>query len=184
MENFSPKWIKGFSHAYSVAGHMALAGMGTWAKENNLRGGIAYVIEAGDDGYDELSHMLSYAPRSADARDMYQWNSHAVVEKKAGSAFHAPDLLAWEWGKFLSETVIEPKREMRLSFAHLLNGRLKSHLLQHLYGEPLLRFFTRINALGVEQMQEDREAALMVQRTDVSAAVDASVRSERAAILE
>ena len=51
VERHSPTWIKGFGHAYSVAGHMAMAGLGAWAQRNDYRrGGIAYLIEAGDIG--------------------------------------------------------------------------------------------------------------------------------------
>ena len=64
VEHHGPTWIKGFGHAYSVAGHVALAAMGGWAKRHDYRGGIAYIIEAGDDGYDQLEHLLSYASKA------------------------------------------------------------------------------------------------------------------------
>jgi hypothetical protein len=51
VERHGPTWIKGFGHAYSIAGHMAMAGLGAWAKRNHYsRSGIAYLIEAGDEG--------------------------------------------------------------------------------------------------------------------------------------
>src|SRR5262249_25000057 len=115
LENFGPAYVKGFGHAYSVAGHMAMVGIGDWVKRNNYKGGIAYVIEAGDDGYDQLAHLLSYAPKTGAVVDMYQWRSHKTIGKTECSPFHAPDLFAWEWGKYWTETVVQRKRPIRRS---------------------------------------------------------------------
>jgi hypothetical protein len=150
---------------------MALAGLGAWAKRNNYGNRIAYLIEAGDDGYDQLDHLLSYASKSDSVAEMYQWRGHGTTPKSPNAPFHAPDTLAWEWGKFWIETHLEKKRLMRLSFVNLLNERLDRYTFQHLYGEPLLRFFSRINDLGVEQMQEDRAALASIETVDVAEAV-------------
>ena len=174
VKALGPTWIKGFGHAYSVAGHLALASMGLWAEENNYRGGIAYVIEAGDEGYDELNHLLSYAPKSSDARRLYQWAGHSVAPKTPAAPFHAPDLLAWEWGKFMIDTGIERKRPIRLSLVHLLEGRLDRYAFRHLSGEPLVRFFRQIHELGIEQLQEDRAAAVSVAPVDLHRSVTSS----------
>lgn len=174
VERFGPTWIKGFGHAYSIAGHMAMAGMGLWAKRHNYRGGISYVIEAGDDGYDQLDHLLSYASKSPEVADFYQWHGHSTTPKTPFSPFHAPDLLAWEWGKFMAETGVERKRLMRLSLVNLLIHRLDSYSFQHLSGDPFLRFFNQIHDLGVEQLQEDRAAVSSVSSMDVSEAVQSS----------
>ena len=90
VEQFGPTHIKGFGHAYSIAGHMAIAGMGLWAKRNNVKGGISYIIEAGDDGYDQLNHLLSYASKSPEAADLYQWAGHSTTPKTSCLPFHAP----------------------------------------------------------------------------------------------
>jgi hypothetical protein len=179
VHNFGPTYIKGFGHAYSVAGHMAMAGMGDWAKRNRYRGGIQYVIEAGDDGYDQLAHLLSYAPKSKEVVDLYQWNGHSTLPKTSCSPFHAPDLFAWEWGKYWIETVVQKKRRIRMSLVNLLNGRLDSYKVMHLGGDPLLRFFNHVNDLGVQQLQEDRAAAASVIAEDLTALVDPSEQTER-----
>jgi hypothetical protein len=178
VENFGPTWIKGFGHAYSVAGHMAMAGMGDWADRHAYAGRFAYLIEAGDDGYDQLNHLLSYASKSSEVAEQYRWASHTTIQKTPCSPFHAPDLFAWEWGKFMMETVLERKRPMRLSFANLLVDRLDGYRLQHLSGPPLLRFFNRIHDLGVEQLQEDAAASSSVEAMDVAAEVTASAQTE------
>jgi hypothetical protein len=178
VERYGPTWIKGFGHAYSVAGHMAIAGLGGWARRNNYRSGIAYLIEAGDDGYDELDHLLKYASKSPQVADMYQWRGHTTTPKLPNAPFHAPDTLAWEWGKFWVETHLEKKRLMRQSFVHLLDGRLDRYTFQHLHGDSLMRFFSRIHELGVEQMQEDRAALTSVESVDVTDSVKASGQTE------
>jgi hypothetical protein len=178
VEQHSPTWIRGFGHAYSVAGHMALAAMGSWAYMNGYRGGIDYVIEEGDEGYAELAHLLSYATHSSEVKHMYQWHGHSTLPKTVGSPFHAPDLLAWEWGKFILETVEENKRPMRLSFVHLVNQRLQNYKFQHLRGASLMRFFDKITALGVEQMQED-ERLVAAMSMDLGPSVETSEQTAR-----
>jgi hypothetical protein len=59
IENFSPRYIKGFSQAYSICTHMCAWGLGKLAKQHRLKGGIAYVLEAGDEYADEANHLLS-----------------------------------------------------------------------------------------------------------------------------
>lgn len=137
VEGYGPTWIKGFGHAYSIAGHMAISGLSVWARRNNHRSGIAYLIEAGDEGYDELNHLLSYAAKAPIVAEMYQWRSHGVLPKTPNSPFHAPDTLAWEWGKFVTETALAKKRPMRMSMRSLLRGRLERYSFMHLSGEPI-----------------------------------------------
>ena len=184
VQNHAPTWIKGFGHAYSIAGHMAMAGLASCAKANGYRGGITYVIEAGDEGYDELGLLLSYAPRSDVVRDMYQWNGHSVVPKTPYSPFHAPDLLAWEWGKYWTETVVQKKRLMRRSLVKLLVDRLDSYRVLHLYRESLMRFFDRVHAIGVEQLQEDRDALASVQPESLAEQVQTSEQTTPVGDLE
>jgi hypothetical protein len=109
---------------------------------------------------------------------MYQWRGHGVTPKMANSPFHAPDTLAWEWGKFVTETALEHKRPMRMSLVSLLRERLDRYSFQHLSGEPLLRFFNQIHALGVEQLQEDAAALSSVPSVDVHEAVESSAQIE------
>jgi hypothetical protein len=157
---------------------MAIAGMGLWARQRDYKGGISYLIEAGDEGQDQLQHLLSYASKAPAVRDMYQWAGHSIIPKTACSPFHAPDLLAWEWGKWWTESVFEKRRPMRLSLVNLLVGRLDDHKFQFLAGESLMRFFSRIHDLGVEQLQEDADAASGVPAVDVHEAVELSARTE------
>jgi hypothetical protein len=171
LASLGPTYIKGFGHAYSVAGHMALTGLGHWAKANGHKGGIAYFVEAGDDGYDQLEHLLSYAAKSPEVRDMYQWGGHTVIPKSPRAPFHAPDLLAWEWGKYVYDTALTKKRPMRLSLANLLIGQLDRHTFIPIGGEPMLRFYRAINEIGVQQMQEDRAALASAPAVDVSDSV-------------
>ena len=174
VANFGPIWIKGFGHPYSIAGHMAMTGIGSWAKRNGYRGGITYEIEAGDDGYDQLEQLLVYASKVNEIADLYQWKGHGTAPKTAASPFHAPDLLAWEWGKYWQESVIEKRRTMRRSLWHLLNDRVDRYSFQHLSGPPLLKFFSGIHALGVEQLEEARAELSPTSSVDVIEALRSS----------
>lgn len=136
------------------------------------------MIEAGDDGYDQLAHLLSYASKVPEIADMYQWRGHSTTPKTPNSPFHAPDLLAWEWGKFVDETGVIRKRKMRLSMASLLVDRLDAYAFNHLGGEPLLRFFSRVHDLGVESLQENAELLSSVQPVDLSESVGSSEQKE------
>lgn len=156
-----------------------MAGLGGWVKRNNYKGGVAYILEAGDEYSSEANDLLSFAAKVPAVADQYQWRSHGFVPKDVGSPFHAPDLLAWEWGKFMTETALDRKRLMRLSLVNLLVGRLDRYSFHHLSGEPLLRFFNRVRDLGMEQIQEDREALSFVPVVDVREAVHLSERPER-----
>jgi hypothetical protein len=104
VQNYSPTWIRGFGSAYSIGCHMCMVGMGKWAMRNSYKGGIAYVLEAGDEFHAEADHLLSYAAKVEMIADAYQWVSHGSAPKDAGAPFHALDLFAWEWGKYMYET--------------------------------------------------------------------------------
>jgi hypothetical protein len=177
VQKFAPTWIKGFGHAYSVAGHMAMAGMGDWAKRNGYAGGISYVIEEGDEGWDQLSHLLTYTKNPL-IRDLYQWAGDSRAPKATAAPFHAPDLLAWEWGKYWQETALENKRQMRMSLVHLLIDRLDRYSFNHLAGPPMIKFFNSIHALGVEQLEEARAALSPASSIDVSDVLQSSAQTE------
>ena len=179
VENHGPTWIRGFGHAYSVAGHMAMAGMGLWMERNGYRGGISYVIEEGDEGWDQLSHLLTWV-KDPQVKRLYQWAGDSRAPKTVGSPFHAPDLLAWEWGKYWDETVlrVEKRRKMRRSFVALLVNHLDRYHFQHLSGPPLLKFFNSVHALGVEQLEDARADFSASSSVDLDDAVKSSDQTE------
>jgi hypothetical protein len=59
-----------------------------------------------------------------------------------------------------------------------LKDRLHAHTFQHLHGDSLMRFFKQVNELGVEQMQEDAEAAASVPQVDLDEALRVSEQPE------
>ena len=67
---------------------------------------------------------------------------------------------------------------MRMSLARLLIDRVHNYSFRHLWGEPLLRFFRAINDLGVQQLQEDRDALASVASTDLTESVQASASGQ------
>lgn len=179
IADHSPTFVKGFARAYSIACHMALANMGDWARKNNFNGRFAYILEAGDDHDGEANHLLNYAGQVPEIAELYRWSGHSFVPKDAGSPFHAPDLFAWEWGKFVMETGIQKKRSMRLSFAHLLYQRLDSYKFLHISGPRFQQFLRTMGDLAYEQLKEEAAAlALSAPKVNVADAVDSSEQQE------
>ena len=102
-------------------------GHGAVDTTKQLCGGISYVLEAGDDGQDQLEHLLSSVSKSPELQELYQWSGHSTVPKTPCAPFHAPDMLAWEMGKWCVESIFDKKRPMRLSLVHLLKDRVDDH---------------------------------------------------------
>jgi hypothetical protein len=175
----SPTFVRGFNRAYSIACHMTLANMGDWARKNNFSGRFAYILEAGDDHDGEANHLLSFAAQLPEIAELYRWRGHSFEPKDAGSPFHAPDLFAWEWGKFVMDTGIHRKRNMRLSLVHLLNQRLDSYQFIHLSGPRFQQFLRAIGDLAYEQLKEEAAAlAFSAPKMDVADALDSSEQKE------
>lgn len=177
VENFSPRWIRGYGRAYSICCHFCATGMGQWAKENGYKGGIAYIFETGDDYNEEAHHVLNQATKVDVVQQSYQYFSHGFAPKDAGSPFHGPDLLAWEWGKYWTESVAQQKRQkrpMRLSLVALLRERLDRYRFIHLGGDKFLAFLNQVRDFGIEQLQEDAAVAESVSSSELGAAVETS----------
>jgi hypothetical protein len=176
VENHSPRWIRGFGHPYAVCCHLAMTTMGIWARENDYRSGIAYVFEAGDAYASEADDIMQGAAKHPIAQESYQYKSHAFLNKTdtGASPIQAADFLAWEWGKFFEETLAERKREMRLSLAYLINGQLDKYKFQPMHGERFLKYLDDIRDLGLEELQERKDAI------QASASFDATADIERA----
>lgn len=180
VENFSPRWIRGYGRAYSICCHFCATAIGAWAKENGDKGGIEYLFETGDDYHSEAEFVLAQADKVPVVRDSYQCLSHRFIPKDAGLPFHGADMLAWEWGKYWTETVAQNKRPMRLSLAHLLHGNLHRYKFIHLGGERLRTFFAMANDFGVEQLQQNAAAAAALSPADLTDAVATSGQTELA----
>jgi hypothetical protein len=156
IHTHSPRWIRGFGHPYAVCCHLAMATMGTWARENNYRTGIAYLFENGDEYASEASVIMQNAASHPIVQEQYQYRSHGFVGKQDALAcpIQAADFLAWEWGKFFDETAVVRKRPMRKSLAYLLNGQMDRYMLRPMFGERFARYLSQINDLGLEELQE------------------------------
>jgi hypothetical protein len=61
---------------------------------------------------------------------------------------------------------------MRLSLVHLLNGQLDRYSFQPMYGERFMKFLTDINNLGLEELQERRDALAAASDLDVKEIVE------------
>ncbi len=136
---------------------------GSWVREKGRSGGIAYVFEAGDAYHGEADDLMSHAANVDRVRDAYQYRSHGFVAKQDAVPLQAADLLAWEWGKYFDETVVDRKRGMRLSLVNLLKDNTDRYKLVPLGGQTFLEFFRSVEQLGLEQLQEDSSAESKVE---------------------
>ena len=161
VENHSPKWIKGFKSPYSICSHLAMSSMAIWAVKNKCeKSGIAYTFEAGDRYANEANYMMSNAATHPEVQYGYQYRSHHFLPKGELEAvpIQAADFLAWEWSKYFDETFHLEKRPMRKSLGYLLDGQAHRYMLRPMYGEKFIKFLGNIRDLGVEQLQELKEA--------------------------
>jgi hypothetical protein len=168
VKNFSPDWIRGFSHAYSICCHFAAVSLGGWLRDRypSGSGGVAYIIENNEVHASEAAMFFNAAAHEPGIADFYQYRSHAFVGKADAPQLGAADFLAWEWGKYWDETVAHSKREMRRSLQAVLSdgwdfrrGRNPKYRLFHFGGDQFIRFMREVEEIGVKQLQESHDKA-------------------------
>ena len=153
-----PKWIKGFEHAYPVCCHLAMGRLGMLLTDNGRRDGIAYFFESGISTRVQLATSWDALGTSPELKESYQHASHRFVRKDEAVALQAADFLAWEWAKYMDESVMQKKRKMRLSLMALMskNGNVDERYAGiHATGQPLVKFCKQTRALGLLQREED-----------------------------
>jgi hypothetical protein len=156
-----PKWIKGTGHEYAVCAHVAMTVLGSQLEKAGADR-VAYFFESGDDGAADAAVMMSYVAKVPELKELYRHRSHAVIDKQDALALQAADVLAWEWAKFMDETVIGKKRLMRKSLQNLMSRDGKEpdprYSGLHLTGEPLASYCKQVEGLGILQRIEDNIA--------------------------
>jgi len=157
VNSLAPNNVRGLRDAYSICCHMAMTQVKMWLRDTVRRDDrVAYVFDAGNTFQAETSGLISSAgPHDADP---YRYYSHAFVPRDDLPALQAADLLAWEWTKFLDETVSRPIRRMRGALRSLIASDPSRYIGSHITGQPLRRFFTDIRKAICQQLES--EAAL------------------------
>ncbi len=74
IDRHSPKFIRGFSHAYPVLCHVAMGYLGQWVQENR-RDDIAYMFETGDPFQAQANDLMSATEKSPELKEHYRYRS-------------------------------------------------------------------------------------------------------------
>lgn len=155
-----PRWIRGFEHPYPVSCHLAMTGMGNLLTDRGRPETVDYFFEQGDEYDGSARTFMGRAVDVPELKASYRHQSHAFVGKQA-LAVQAADLLAWEWAKYMDETVAHKTRPMRQSLMALMskNGDFDSRYSGiHATGDGLAKFCRQVTGLGLLQRAEDRQS--------------------------
>jgi hypothetical protein len=152
-----PKWIHGFEHAYPVCCHLVMTQLGMFLADNLRTESVDYFFEDGDEYAGVARDFMSRTLDVPVLKTLYRHASHRFVDKTEAIALQAADLLAWEWAKFMDETVKHPKRRTRRSLIALMtkNAQFDSTRYEghHIEGETLATFCRKVHELGILQLR-------------------------------
>ncbi len=158
VKQHSPKWIRGFGHAYPLCCHLALTALGKYLDVKQNPEKVAYVFEAGHSHEEEARTFIANAVRCEPLRQSYRYFGDSFLPKSDAVPLQAADFLAWEWAKFRHETMEQSKRRIRKSLREAFlaaPGRYKMH---HVTGPSLVKFLGRIRELGLSQIEEESQS--------------------------
>src|SRR5258708_2752761 len=162
MNALLPTWIGGFQHAYPVCCHLAMHALGNLVRKSGHDDEIAYFFESGDE-YSGVAHnFMARAIDTPELKESYRYGSHSFIGKDKALPLQAADVLAWEWAKYLDETVTRNIRLMRKSLAALLSENTeydsKRYGVNHVTGDALKRFGYGVAKVGLLQLGEQKAA--------------------------
>jgi hypothetical protein len=162
MHSLLPRWIHGFEHAYPVCCHLVMATLANAITESGEAHRVDYVFEEGDAYSGCARDFMENTYDCPELKESYRHASHAFLEKSDALALQAADLLAWEWAKFMDESMYQRVRPMRLSLANLMNRHdtfdPTIYKVAHLQGESLRRFMQQVHGLGLLELRERQGA--------------------------
>jgi hypothetical protein len=156
IRELSPRWIRGFGHAYSICCHLAMTAVGRYLDKIKSADSVTYVFESGHKNESEARDFIHNAVRCPEALASYRHSGDAFLPKADAVPLQAADMLAWEWAKFRDETLERRIRPPRRSLQALMDNRLDRYEGTHVTGEPLRKFMAEVRALGLLQLEEER----------------------------
>lgn len=155
VQQHSPKFVRGFSHAYPICCHIAMTTLGAYLDEKHDLEEVVYTFEAGHQYEAEAREFIKNAVRSPEAKRSYRHIGDSFLPKSEAVPLEAADLLAWEWTKCYDETIALPIRRIRKSLRALFADP-KQVLVRHLQGPPLKKFLDEVRRLGLLQIAKQR----------------------------
>src|SRR5262249_21355161 len=147
----TPKWIRGFGHAYPICCHSAMHSLGRKLEQMGLHDDVNYVFEAGHKFQAEAMYFMSTWVLVPEMRNAYRYKGHAFLDKADAVPLQAADMLAWEWAKCRDETLEKGNRPLRKSSRALFENNLKHYSIHHISGTTLTKYLNHVKKLGLEQ---------------------------------
>ena len=157
VDSLSPKWMRGFSHAYPILCHLAMTSVGMLLEKIHSSDRVTYIFESGHPREIEARDFIRNALRSKELLESYRHSGDAFLPKADAIPLQAADLLAWEWAKFRDETLEHRIRPIRKALQALMGNKLERYEGTHVTGEPLRVFMAKVRELGLLQLQEERD---------------------------
>ncbi len=155
MQKVSPKWIRGFGHAYPVCCHWAMNALCLVLRSEGITDSISYFFEKGHPHEAEARDFVKSASLSPELKKMYKHETDSFIPKSDAVPLQAADLLAWEWAKFKDETLDQNLRPLRKSLRALFEYAPKRYKVVHCGGASLARAMAKTRRLFYEQVEEE-----------------------------
>ncbi|MGI0085482.1 MAG: DUF3800 domain-containing protein [Nitrososphaerales archaeon] len=154
----APRFIRGFKNAYPFLCHLAMSAVPYLAERNGDHRLVHYVFEAGHPFEPEAMFAVGQVAKVPELKTHYRYAGHSFLPKADAVPLQAADLLAWETAKFKDETLDQRVRGMRLSLRSLFTADTKRYQVSFCEGATLTRSLGKYRALGIEQIDEERDA--------------------------
>jgi hypothetical protein len=104
--------------------------MAAWMNENNVKGRVLYIFEAGCEHQEEANKFLFRISQSEELKRRYRWHNYAFVEKDENVSYLYPaDLLAWEWQRWRQNQLNPKMNESRPRLSRMLKA--KPHIKEY-----------------------------------------------------
>jgi hypothetical protein len=153
-----PPWVEGFQQPFPIACHWAMTALGAQIDRAGLGGeAVAYFFESGDQHAGIANRFMGRTLDCPELKAAYRHSSHTFIDKDKAWALQAADILAWEWAKFVDETMLQGKRPMRRSLATLVSTNAKADPRfrgHHLTGEKLKTFGDQLSRMALLEIAE------------------------------
>lgn len=159
----SPKWIRGFSHAYPLCCQLSMVALGTSLDTAGIPDGVTYVFESGHAYEAEATDVIKSIVSDPDLKRRCHHEGTAFLPKPRAVPLQAADLLAWEWAKCKDETLDQELRPIRKSLLALSQRDPHRYRVHHITGPKLIKYLGVVRNLGLEQLREQGESRHEIQ---------------------
>jgi hypothetical protein len=136
------KWPEhdGFRTPYGLCCYFVVARISSYLDSKGIKSPVSFIFEAGHKHQSETERLMSEITMSESRKAYFHYLSHCFASKTE-TLLQTADLLAWEWGKEMSES------RGRASLNALLLKGADRHIIGHLSGDVLEKEFAYIEEI-------------------------------------